>query len=926
MKPLVFSVLLSAACLVAVPASGQPVPNPGEQTVVEWEFNQAGVLQGWQPNAHLTNVTVSEGILRCQAIGADPILELGPRIDVPASPFQILEVRMKADQDGAAEFFWSNTDQGQYGGFSQAKTTRFNVVGDQQWHVYRLLPCWQTERRIVRLRFDVYGGARFEIDRIRIGQLQRPPAVTRADFDCTRGNPDWLAFDGTTLTPGDTGLVIQMDNDAGFILAPPVNLACDEQDFISLALTVARGSRATLFFATDRLPGWHSLSFPIEADGREHVYNVDMLAVNEWKGQVVALGLRPSEVGQTTATLRTFAVSDEPKGPPQLKVTAFGLVEALPRAGRPIPLTAMVSNFGGEVAIGIVAKLSLPPGMRVIEEPAEGAMKRLAYSESITRTWIVQGDQPLTNMASLEVTAPGAEPVKARTQVGFAAAPAVAKQDYVPEPHPVRGKYEVGAYYFPGWKTASQWQPIEGYPERRPVLGWYREGNPEVADWHIKWAVEHGITFFAYDWYWSKGARQLEHGLHDGYLKARYRHLLKFCLLWANHNAPHTSSREDSLAVTRHWIDQYFRRPEYLTLDGVPVVIIFNPQRFTEDLGGANVATTFAAMRAECVRAGLKGLYLIACVGEAGQAKLASAEGYDAITAYNWPSLGMAAGEKRAPYEGLIGGYHRHWEHLLTESPIPLCLPLNGGWDSRPWHGENNLVRFGRSPELFARHLEDARELLDNPKPGYKLKPLVIVEAWNEWGEGSYIEPQQEFGFGYLDAIRRVFTSAPESHTDLAPADVGRGPYDVAPAAGFATEWEFDRDDGGWNNTMDLTEVRVRDGVLHGRSTGDDPAWFGPPLQARASEFAAVRVRMKLEKLSGGSFQDSAQLFWRTSRLSESEASSVRFLVQGDGQWHEYRLPVAENRRWRQIITRLRLDPCNQTGVAIDVDWVRLER
>ncbi len=72
----------------------------------------------------------------------------------------------------------------------------------------------------------------------------------------------------------------------------------------------------------------------------------------------------------------------------------------------------------------------------------------------------------------------------------------------------MRGPYEVGAYYFPGWHDASRWQPLQRFPERRPVLGWYREGDPEVADWQIKWAVEHGITFFAYDWYWSRRARE----------------------------------------------------------------------------------------------------------------------------------------------------------------------------------------------------------------------------------------------------------------------------------------------------------------------------------------------------------------------------------------------------------------------------------
>jgi len=289
----------------------------------------------------------------------------------------------------------------------------------------------------------------------------------------------------------------------------------------------------------------------------------------------------------------------------------------------------------------------------------------------------------------------------------------VPRTGYVPEPKPVRGRYEVGVYYFPGWKSASQWHPIERFPERKPVLGWYREGDPEVADWHIKWAVEHGITFFAYDWYWNQGARQLEHALHDGYFKARYRHLLKFCLLWANHNPPRTSSLEDCLAVTRYWIENYFRRPEHLTIDGKPAVIIFSPHRLTEDLGSATVKKAFDAMRAECQRAGLKGLHLIACVGDAGGARRAAEEGYDAVTAYNWPGLGMTGTGNYAPFETLLAGYRRNWEHILEQSPIPLTpLPVCGGWDSRPWHGDNNLVRFGRTPELFQRHLQDAKRVL----------------------------------------------------------------------------------------------------------------------------------------------------------------------------------------------------------------------
>jgi len=86
--------------------------------------------------------------------------------------------------------------------------------------------------------------------------------------------------------------------------------------------------------------------------------------------------------------------------------------------------------------------------------------------------------------------------------------------------------------------------------------------------------------------------------------------------------------------VTRYWIENYFRRPEHLTFDGKPVVIIYLPERFTEDLGRDNVEPALDAMREECRRAGLNGLYLTACVSDAGVARLAAEQGYDAITAY----------------------------------------------------------------------------------------------------------------------------------------------------------------------------------------------------------------------------------------------------------------------------------------------------
>ncbi len=905
----------------------QAAPEP----LAHWTFDRPGDLQGWQPNGDLSNVVVTNGALSCRAVGPDPILELRPLLNLPASPWQAVEIRLKADRDGTAELFWSNTSAGRYGGFTQEKTTRFNVRGDGAWHTYALLPFWHREGRIVRLRFDVYDGARFEIASLRVLDLVAKPTREAAAFDFKRGADGWQWFTPVSdrwLGGAPTGGRVTACGH-GLLLSPPVKIDTAPNSYISVRMSVNAGHHATLFFATDQSNGLQQHAFPLQVDGHDHTYNLDMLQAPGWRGTVLALGLQPSNDTNAVAIISRLKAGNEPEGPPQLAVVSFAIGQALPRVGLPVTINAVLSNRGAAVATNLVAEIELPPGLRLGQgSKATQEIPRLGFDEEKALAWEVRADKPFEASVRLQAGAANAEPVTAAAPARFSPRLAISQAGYVPQPKPVRGPYEVGAYYFPGWKTASQWEPLRRFPERKPVLGWYREGEPEVADWHIKWAVEHGITFFAYDWYWSRGSRQLEHALHDGYFHARYRNLLKFCLLWANHNPPGSSSADDCVAVTRYWIENYFRRPEYLAFDRKPIVIIFAPDRLREDLGIEGTRKAFELMRAECKAAGLNGLCLVACVGDVGGARRAAQEGYDAVSAYNWPGLGMTGEGMFAPYETLLQGYGKAWAHLLEESPLPLApLPVSGGWDSRPWHGENNLVRFGRTPESFKRHLLDARRVLNSLTNSVPVPKAILVEAWNEWGEGSYIEPQAEYGFGYLDAIRETFTDAPTEHADITPADAGLGPYELTFPERSLTSWDFSKmTENPWDNTMQLERLKVADGVLSARTTGNDPAFFGPGIRISASDYRAVGVRMRLSRATGPTGEDLGQLFWRTSRLPESESTSERFPVKIDGSWHDCLIPVAGNARWRGTITRLRLDPATQADIEVAISRIWLEK
>ncbi|MCS7253134.1 MAG: glycoside hydrolase family 99-like domain-containing protein [Armatimonadetes bacterium] len=906
-----------------------------EKVLAEWNFERVGDLEGWQPNSHMKDVSVKDSILSFATSGSDPILELRPLIDIPTSPWQAIEIRMLATKDGIAEFFWSNTTQTKYGGFAPEKSTRFYVYGDGKWRTYRVTPFWHPEGKIIRLRFDPYDGASFSIDFIRVVQLKVPHQIEGAEFEFIGTDCAWRAIGGINLSAGKSGLQINIQDVHGYLISPPISINAEKESYISLCMSADKGEVATIAFVSEKSHHLQIFTFPIVADGKERTYTLDMLSSPRWQGRIIAVGLRPSDKIGAKCILRWVRVTDKPVGEPHIAITSFAPEDAPLRVGKPATLTAIIANRGGEPAVNVQTSLELPKGARTIEVDVSAAgvtkkpngtiaLTKLSFGDLAIWRWRVISEKPITGEARLHVKALNAPPVTTTLKFSFKPALKLPRASYVPEPKPVRGKYDVGVYYFPGWKTASQWMPIISFPERKPLLGWYREGDPEVADWHIKWAVEHGITFFAYDWYWVRGARQLEHALHDGYMRARYRHMLKFCLLWANHNPPNTSSLEDCIAVTRFWIEHYFRRPEYLTIDGKPVVIIFSTHRLSEDLGTyENVRKAFDAMRGECIKAGLQGLYIIACVGNAAHAEMAAKEGYDAVTAYNWPTLGMPPSLRRASFDSLIEAYRRNWEDIAVRSPIPLMLPISGGWDSRPWHGENALVRYGRTPENFRRHLQDAKRMLEDERFKGKLLPMVLIEAWNEWGEGSYIEPHAEFAFGYLDAIREVFTDAPKEHADITPSDAGLGPYEVTFLPSRAA-WEFEQDDEGWANTMGMRNITVIGKAICAITTSNDPAFFGPPIRVEVGQFKFVHLRMRLRRLDGVHFKDIGQVFWRTATIPESEVTSVRFEVIGDGEWHDYVLNVSENVRWRGIITRLRLDPCTQPDVHVEVDFIKL--
>ncbi|MBC7289545.1 MAG: glycoside hydrolase family 99-like domain-containing protein, partial [Armatimonadetes bacterium] len=441
----------------------------------------------------------------------------------------------------------------------------------------------------------------------------------------------------------------------------------------------------------------------------------------------------------------------EPIGQPEIEITRLLIDDALPRAGRPCHVLAQVENRGGGVLKNLQAELRVPDATTFANgSAAVQQIPELDYYEPAFVEWKIVPARP--GQLRLTVRVSGESSAEATATENILPPLSLPASAYVPEPQPVASDYDIGVYYFPGWWSWDRWQPIVGYPERKPVLGWYKEGLPEVADWHIKFAVEHGVKFFCYDWYWDRGSIRLEHALHDGFFNARYRHLMKFCLLWANHD-PTVHTPEDNARVCQYWIDNYFKRREYYKINGRPLLVIFSIWQMQRDLGIEGARKAIELWHQMTREAGV-GEVLVAGCGRPGEVLQKMKDmGFDAVTGYNWPSCGVPAGRNFVPYiEVARKQFDLWWTPMAQQNLMPVIAPTSPGWDARPWHGSRAFVLTDRTPEAFEEHLRLAKRFIDEtgqPK-------VLLVEAWNEFGEGSYCEPHKEFGFGHLDAIRRV--------------------------------------------------------------------------------------------------------------------------------------------------------------------------
>ncbi len=864
MKRTIIAAMSIALALAAIPVCGA--------TQVEWAKGKG--IEKWNVGGHQCRTSLESGGLVVVCNGADGHL-YSPAVDLKASALHELVIRARGDRAGFGEVFWAAPKDS----MNQKKSVSFEWLADGKWHEYRIRPFWQGEKRIAKFRIDfpssAADGGKFEISRIAV---------------------EGVACEKTIPTSKYTGVAFSCTGEA-----------CDGLGVFEWAASNSRGLQKREF----RLP----------VDGRSHRLYLDLNGNGNWSGDLEYFKFR--KLDGSPLAVKYVWVEDVPDFPVDLVLMSARASDAFNRVGQRTPVTIQLGNLGTIDARNVRIEFKSSPGMRVVNA-AELAAVAIDAGDTTSVEAQLEFERageytlPFTIVAAGAVASLAGEvKVKVSPSLGLPAAA------YVPQPKPAETDYDIGALYFPGWARVEAWQRVwKTCPERKPVLGWYDEANPEVVDWQIKWLDENGIRTLYVDWYWCRGSQGLYHWVKAFY-KAKYRGLIKWAMMWANHNAAGSHSVEDQRAVTKFWIENYFNTPEYLTIDGKPVVWIWAPSNMQRDVPEGGCRRLLDISREMAVAAGYKGIHFVAMKWPESEYKPSVIQmykdfGFDMTGIYHFMSHGGRSDtSRRFSYKLVADANPENWWGQYKSGILPFIPNLSTGWDDRPWNDHCEI--YGKNAADFRRICVAAKDFAD--KTGVK---RLCLAPLNEWGEGSYAEPNAEHGFGFYEAVRDVFCKRPAGGWPLnyGPKDVRLGPYDLPPPAKplRVTSWDLrNGENNGWSTMMGIDKDRATgEGTLY-RTTTADPAFKVSFKPVDAKRFKEVVVRMRTRNAKG-----AIQLFWGHSPYDMREASSIALPLGADGEWKDYVFPVGTKGGWRGRVGALRVDPCNTPFSEIEIASVRL--
>ena len=367
---------------------------------------------------------------------------------------------------------------------------------------------------------------------------------------------------------------------------------------------------------------------------------------------------------------------------------------------------------------------------------------------------------------------------------------------YLPQYHHIPENDEWWGKGFTEWTNVAKARPLfKGhYQPRIPAdLGFYDLRLPEVREQQAQLACEAGIEGFCYYHYWfGNGKQLLERPFNEVLVSGKPD--FPFCLCWANHDWTNKTwqkgkvIQKDSMIMQMHYSHEdhikhflellpAFRDKRYIKVDGKPLFAVWAPRDIPEE---TNFISTWQSL---AIENGLPGIHFVGYTTNAtgrdvktGKLSLWNtnrvAEHYNDILERGYDAV-MSSGLNRAKamckskidmliyhigtklhlpvhsrtdYEKVMRCYYT--DEDAWDNVYPTLLPQ---WDRTPRAGVVTDPLLDSTPEKFQRSVREAVSIVKDKVPEHR---ILFLKAWNEWGEGNYVEPDLKFGHGYIKAIK----------------------------------------------------------------------------------------------------------------------------------------------------------------------------
>ncbi|HVY86869.1 MAG TPA: glycoside hydrolase family 99-like domain-containing protein, partial [Caulobacterales bacterium] len=336
---------------------------------------------------------------------------------------------------------------------------------------------------------------------------------------------------------------------------------------------------------------------------------------------------------------------------------------------------------------------------------------------------------------------------------------------YLPQFHPIPENDAWWGEGFTEWSNVLKATPqfVGHYQPRVPdELGYYDLRNPRVQERQAELAKLYGVHGFCFYFYWFAGKRLLEAPM-QAWLENKNIDL-PYCLCWANENwsrrwdgldaeilIAQDHSPEDDIAFIAH-VSRYLRDPRYIRIDGKPLLIVYRPGLFPA------AKETAERWRVWCRENG---------VGEIFLAYTQSFESVDPAE-YGFDAAIEFPPNNSSPIDitDRIERINPDWSGTAYDYPTFVARSMNyvrraylyfrsvfPTWDNEARRKGRGTTYVGSTPALFRDWTRNAVRdaVLSHPKPDRR---LVFCNAWNEWAEGAYLEPDRRYGYAWLQSVR----------------------------------------------------------------------------------------------------------------------------------------------------------------------------